>query len=99
MLEHCLEDPELPIHNNDAERSIRHVAVGRKNWLFFGSPRGADVGKNLISLVLTCKALDVNPEEYLVDLIQRVDTTPESQIATLTPWAWAAQRPVDVSAN
>ena len=82
---------ELELHNNDAERALRHVVVGRKNWLFFGSPRGAEVGANLFSLVASCKALDVNPEAYLADVLQRIDTTPASRIADLTPWAWAAE--------
>lgn len=84
-------DPALPIHNNDAERALRHVVVGRRNWLFFGSPRGARVGANLFSLIATCKALGINPEVYLEDVLSRVDTTPASDIASLTPWAWAGE--------
>ena len=84
-----VDDPALPIHNNDAERALRHVVVGRRNWLFFGSPRGAKVGANLFSLIATCKALGINPEAYLEDVLSRVDSTPASAIATLTPWAWA----------
>ena len=76
----------------DAERALRHVVTGRKNWLFFGSPRGAEVGANLFSLVASCKALGVNPEAYLEDVLRRVDTTPASEIASLTPWAWARDR-------
>ena len=87
-----LDVPEIETHNNDAERALRHVVTGRKNWLFFGSPRGAKVGANLFSLVASCKALAVNPEAYLEDVLRRVDTTPASEIATLTPWAWACDR-------
>jgi len=86
-----LNDPALEIHNNDSERALRHVVTGRKNWLFFGSPDGARVGANLFSLVATCKALEINPQAYLEDVLQRVDHTPASRIAELTPWAWAAQ--------
>jgi hypothetical protein len=85
-------DPKVEIHNNDSERALRHVVTGRKNWLFFGSPRGGEVGSRLFSLLATCKALDVHPEHYLEDVIRRVDTTPASQIAKLTPWAWAEAR-------
>jgi len=49
-----LGDPRLPIHNNDSERDLRHVAVGRKNWLVFASPRGGEVACRLYSLVLSC---------------------------------------------
>ncbi|MBU1702331.1 MAG: IS66 family transposase [Candidatus Eisenbacteria bacterium] len=86
-----LRDPELEIHNNDSERAIRHIVIGRKNWLFFGSPEGAKVGANLFSLVATCKTLGINPESYLEDILQKVDTTPMSEIARLTPWAWAEE--------
>ncbi len=87
-----LDNPALPIHNNDSERALRHVVLGRKNWLFFGSPRGAAVGANLFSLIATCKALKVNAERYIEDVLQKVDTTPASKIARLTPWAWAEEQ-------
>lgn len=86
-----LEVGVLPIHNNDAERALRHVVVGRKNWLFFGSPRGAEVGANLFSLIASCKALGITPEVYLEDVLRRVDTTPASEDRRLTPWAWARE--------
>ena len=86
-----VRDPVLEIHNNDSERALRHLVTGRKNWLFFGSPEGARVGANLFSLVATCKALEINPVTYLEDILYKVDTTPASEIAKLTPWAWAAE--------
>jgi transposase len=85
-----LEDARVPIHNNDSERDLRHLAVGRKNWLVFGSQRGGEVACRLYSLVLSCKQCGANPETYLEDVLMKVATTPASQIATLTPWAWAA---------
>ena len=85
-----LEDPRIPIHNNDCERALRHLVTGRKNWLVFGSQRGGEVACRLYSLMLTCRALGVDPEAYLVDALNRIGTTPSSQIASLTPWAWAA---------
>lgn len=87
-----LADPRIPIHNNDAERDLRHVAVGRKNWLVFGSPRGGDVACRLYSLVLSCKQNDVDPQAYIEDVLMKVATTPASQIASLTPWGWKAAR-------
>jgi transposase len=83
-----LDDPRIPIHNNDTERDLRHVAVGRSNWLVFASPKGGAVASRLYSLVLSCKRAGVNPEAYLADVLKRVSTTPASEIATLTPWAW-----------
>jgi transposase len=87
-----LADPRLPIHNNDSERDLRHLAVGRKNWLVFGSQRGGEVACRLYSLMLSCKQCGANPEAYLEDVLMKVATTPASQIATLTPWAWAASQ-------
>lgn len=87
-----LEDPRLPIHNNDAERDIRHLATGRKNWLVFGSPKGGEVACRLYSLVLSARYAGIDPEEYLSDILERVAVTPASRIAELTPWAWAEAR-------
>ena len=55
------------------------------------SERGGRIGASLFSLIATCKALDVNPERYLEDVILQVDTLPASEIHRLTPWAWAAE--------
>lgn len=85
-----LDDPVLPIHNNDAERALRHVVTGRKNWLFFGSPKGGAVGARLFSLIASAKAAGIDPAAYLADVIGKVSTTPASEVHTLTPWAWAA---------
>ena len=85
-------DPRLPIHNNDSERDLRHVAVGRKNWLVFASPRGGEVACRLYSLVLSCKQCGADPEAYLEDALMKVATTPASEVASLTPWAWQAAR-------
>ena len=87
-----LEDARLPIHNNDAERSLRHVAVGRKNWLVFASEKGGRVAARLYSLMLTCRELGVDPQAYIEDVMGRVSTTRATEIASLTPWAWAAER-------
>lgn len=91
-LKECILNPDLEIHNNDAERALRHVAIGRKNWNFFGSPRGGDVGHRLFTLALACRALNLNPAYYFQDVIQRVDTTPATKVAELTPWAWAIRQ-------
>ena len=85
-----LDDPRVPIHNNDSERDLRHLAIGRKNWLVFGSQRGGEVACRLYSLMLSCKQSGVNPEAYLEDVLMRVASTPSSEVATLTPWAWGA---------
>ncbi len=82
----------LPIQNTDEERDLRHLAVGRKNWLVFGSQRGGDVACRLYSLVLSCKQAGIDPERYIEDVLSRLSTTKASEIASLTTWAWAAAR-------
>jgi hypothetical protein len=67
-------------------------AVGRKNWLVFGSQRGGEVACRLYSLVLSCKQCGADSEAYIEDVLMKVATTPASEIASLTPWAWQAAR-------
>ena len=88
-LEVFLRDPRIEIHNNDAERDLRHVIVGRNNWMVFASPRGGEVASRLYSLVLSCKHAGIDPQAYVEDVLVRVSTTPASEISSLTPWAWA----------
>lgn len=87
-----LSDPRIPIHNNDSERDLRHVVTGRKAWMVFGSKRGGEVACRLFSLMLSCKQNGVNPEAYLAHVLMAVATTPSSQIASLTPWAFREAR-------
>ena len=96
-LDKSVADPRLPIHNNDSERDLRHIAVGRKNWMVFASERGGAVASRLYSLVLSCKEADINPEAYIEEVLQRISTTRAADIAELTPWAWAAARRTDCS--
>jgi len=88
----ALGDPRIPIHNNDQERDIRHIVTGRKNWLLFASPRGGAVACRLYSLVLSCLQNGVDPEDYFEDVLMAVATTPHAELASLTPWGWAAAR-------
>lgn len=90
-----LSNPRVPIHNNDQERDIRHIITGRKNWLLFASPRGGEVACRLYSLILSCIQNEVNPQAYIEDVLMAVATTPMSEIASLTPWAWNRARAVE----
>ena len=87
-----LRHPEIPIHNNDTERDLRHVVVGRKNYQFFGSQKGGEVGARIYSLVMSCKLIDVDPAEYLEDVLSLISTVQAKDIALLTPWGWKAAR-------
>jgi transposase len=81
-----IEDPNVGLDNNAAENAIRPFAVGRKNWLFAGSPAGAQASATLYSLVETAKANGLEPYRYLRFLFERLPyaTTPEDY-RKLTP--------------
>ncbi len=87
-LEKVLEDAKLRLDNNIAENALRIVALGRKNFLFVGNE---EAGRNLATLqtiVSTCNANDVNPEDYIRDVLIRVQNTPSSKIDSLLPANW-----------
>jgi transposase len=83
-----IEDGRLPIDNNLVENAIRPVALGRKNWLFAGSPEGAKRMAIIYSLVATCKLNGINPYEYFVDILPKVAAYDQRKIADLTPIEW-----------
>ena len=85
-----VEDGDLEIDNNGAERSLRGVAVGRKNWLFFGSNNGGRTAAVLTSFITTCKRLDIDPFGYLRDIFERLSTH-QSRLAKLLPDQWRAE--------
>ena len=89
-----LKDGRLKLDNNRAERSLRQVAVGRKNWLFAGSAKGARRAAVLYTLVVSCKELGINPFDYLRDVIGKAASPdfPASRIDELTPTGWARSR-------
>lgn len=65
------------------------MVVDRNNWMVFASQHGGEVASRLYSIVLSCKHAGVDPEAYIEDVLMRVSTTPASEVASLTPWAWA----------
>ncbi|HEX5828617.1 MAG TPA: IS66 family transposase [Candidatus Limnocylindrales bacterium] len=91
-LQRYLEHGFLDIDNNEAERALRGVAVGRKNWLFAGSAEAGRRAAVLMTLVATCKLQGVDPEAYLADVLVRVNTTPLSRLGELTPRGWKKAR-------
>jgi transposase len=72
LLNNYLKDGRIEIDNNLLENAIRPFAVGRKNWLFMGSPSGARAGAVFYSLIETCKANNVEPYKYLCAMLHRV---------------------------
>ena len=80
------------LDNNVAERAIRPLAIGRKNWLFFGSEEGGKAAAILLSLVQTCRGLKINPREYLEDVFQRLMGHSAQKLDELLPDRWLATR-------
>ena len=87
-----LDDGALPIDNGEAERAIRAVALGRRNWLFAGGDEGGRRAALFYSIFATCKSAGVEPFEYLADVLRRVQHTPVSRVRELTPRRWADAR-------
>jgi transposase len=87
-----LEAEFLELDNGASERAFKPVAVGRKNWLFAGSDRGGQTAAVLMSLCTTCKNLEINPEAYLRDVLDRISTHPARLIEELLPDRWEALR-------
>ena len=80
----------LEIDNNAAERALRPVAVGRKNYLFFGSDVGGETAAVLYSMVQTCRHLGVEPWRYLRDVLGRLPGLTADRLGELLPDRWAA---------
>ena len=87
-----LSDSDLRMDNNVSERALRKLVIGRKNWLFFGNDKAGERMAALLSLVQTCRAMDVKPQEYLEDVLARIHTHPAKRIDELLPDQWKAAR-------
>jgi transposase len=82
----------LTIDNHVAEREMKRIAIGRKNWLFVGSPQGGQTAAVLVSFTSTCHRLGVEPWAYLQDVLTRWPTTSLAQRGDLLPDTWQAVR-------
>ncbi len=82
------EDARIPVDNNAAERALRVVALGRKNYLFAGTDQSAANLAGLYSIISTCEAGGVNPIDYIQDLLLRTATHPASKLDDLLPHRW-----------
>lgn len=89
---HYLTDGKLNIDTNPIENAIRPIAVGRKNYLFAGSHEAAQRGAIFYSFFGCCKLHDVNPNEWLLDVMQRLPNHPVNKIEELLPHRWKIQK-------
>ena len=89
-----LHDGRVEIDNNAAERSIRGIALGRKNYLFAGSDAGGERAAAIYSLIETAKLNAIDPEAYLRDVLNRIADHKINRVAELLPWNWQSAKPV-----
>jgi transposase len=78
----------LPIDNNDLEREIRAIALGRHNHLFAGSHRGAERAAVMYSLIATCKLQNIDPSKWMSDVLCTINTHPPDKLHELLPQFW-----------
>ncbi len=85
-LKRYLSDGKIEIDNNAAERAMRSVALGRKNWLFAGSDAGGETAASLYTITETAKLNGVNPWLYLRHVLAKIQDHNAQKIADLLPW-------------
>ena len=97
-----LDDGRICLSNNAAERALRGIALGRRNWTFAGSQRGADRAAVMLTLITTARLNDVDPKAWLADVLARIADLPASRLHELLPWEWKrlreAEKPADQQA-
>ena len=93
-----LDDGMLEISNNAAERAIRPLALGRKNYLFARSDAGGERAAIAYALIETAKLNGLDPEAYLREVVGRIADHPINRIAELLPWNIGVASPIRVAA-
>ncbi len=83
-----LTDGRIAIDNNPAERAMRPIGVGRKNWLFAGSDTGGETLARAMTLIETAKMNDLDPQAYLADVLDRIHDHKINRLDELLPWNW-----------
>lgn len=91
-LRRVLDDGRLPLDNTRAERSLRKVVVGRKNWMFYGSDSHAESAAAIFSLVASCRLHRIDPQQYLDEVMRVLPYWPKARHLELSPKYWAATR-------
>ena len=87
-----LDDGRICMSNNAAERAVRGIAVGRRNWTFCGSDTGGQRAAVMYTLIETARLNDIDPKAWLADVLSRIADHPASRIDELLPWRWKAAR-------
>jgi len=87
-----LEDGRVAIDNNPAERAMRPIGIGRKNWLFAGADAGGKTLARAMTLVETAKMNDIDPQAWLADVLDRIHDHKINRLDELLPWNWLPRR-------
>lgn len=94
-----LEHSDLEIDNNLVENAIRPTAIGKKNFLFFGSPNSGQTSAIIYSLIETCRKLDINPADYLRDTLAALPTMMSKEASDWTPSKWKKNLEKDLTSS
>ena len=84
-----LTDGRVAIDNNPAERALRPIGIGRKNWLFAGADTGAETLARAMTIIETAKLNGLDPQAYLADILDRIHDHKINRLDELLPWNWA----------
>lgn len=102
-LRRVLADGRLPLDNTRAERSLRKIVVGRKNWMFYGSDSHAESAAAIFSLIASCRLHSIDPQQYLDEVMRVLPYWPKHRYIELAPKYWQATRsnlnPVELEAD
>lgn len=90
-----LDDPQLPMDNNECEQLMKQVGLGRKNWLFAGSVAGGERNAGFMTLVSSAHRNDLDVRAYVNDILQRL-LAGETDYEPMLPWNWAATHPESI---
>ena len=94
-----LDDGRTFLSNNAAERALRGIAIGRRNWTFCGSDAGGHRAAAIYTLIETAKLNDVDPQVWLADVLARLPDHPSKRLHELLPWNWKISRPASALAQ
>lgn len=84
-----LKDGRVAMDNNAAERALRPIGIGRKNWLFAGADTGAETLARAMTIIETAKLNGLDPQAYLADILDRIHDHKINRLDELLPWNWA----------
>ena len=83
-----LDHPDAKMDNNTAERALRKIVLGRKNWMYLGSRRSGQTMVNHMTLIQSCRVMGINPQKYLEYIYRNLMSYPHKKLHELLPDRW-----------